>query len=107
MKALETVYPTMKLQFEDNQSFPSKAYPEYVILTCLLGGHWAVDANRRDFFNNFASEHRFDPLIAENWYSVPRSLFTHTKVTTKLIIFEEIHRIYIAGSTCNPQVLQL
>lgn len=27
--------------------------------------------NRRQFFEEFASENKFDPLINTNWYSVP------------------------------------
>jgi len=31
-------------------------------------GIWEDAASRRKFFENFAKAHKFDPLIAENWY---------------------------------------
>eukprot|EP00026_Physarum_polycephalum_P000822 Phypoly_transcript_00823.p1 GENE.Phypoly_transcript_00823~~Phypoly_transcript_00823.p1 ORF type:complete len:527 (-),score=83.80 Phypoly_transcript_00823:937-2517(-) len=31
--------------------------------------------NRRRFFENYAREHGFDPLVADNWYSQPPSRF--------------------------------
>jgi len=27
--------------------------------------------NLREYFDNFAKQRGFDPLVAENWYSVP------------------------------------
>jgi hypothetical protein len=32
--------------------------------------HWREAKNTRSFLDNFATEHQFDPLIAENWYRV-------------------------------------
>jgi len=34
---------------------------------------WYSASNRRKFFEDFALENRFDPLIAANWYSVKKS----------------------------------
>eukprot|EP00026_Physarum_polycephalum_P001627 Phypoly_transcript_01629.p1 GENE.Phypoly_transcript_01629~~Phypoly_transcript_01629.p1 ORF type:complete len:1030 (-),score=139.53 Phypoly_transcript_01629:75-3164(-) len=31
--------------------------------------HWQDEKNRRKFFENYAKENSFDPLIAEKWYS--------------------------------------
>ena len=31
---------------------------------------WGNPSNRRRYFERFAEERGFDPLIAENWYSV-------------------------------------
>ena len=30
-----------------------------------------VVANRKYFFDTLAKQHNFDPLIPENWYSLP------------------------------------
>jgi len=35
-----------------------------------MKGDWADAKSRRQFFDNFAFENRFDPLIARNWYSI-------------------------------------
>lgn len=34
-----------------------------------LGYHWFSIQNRRDFFEDFAKDHNFDALVADNWYS--------------------------------------
>jgi len=34
--------------------------------------HWTSPDNCRDFFNEFAKERNFDPLIPQNWYSIYR-----------------------------------
>lgn len=52
-------------------------FPFYRVFFCLrdnfliwfLGNHWDSIQNRRDFFDQIAVEHNFDPLIASNWYS--------------------------------------
>jgi hypothetical protein len=33
---------------------------------------WQESKNRRNFFENYALENGFDPLIAANWYSLRR-----------------------------------
>jgi hypothetical protein len=33
---------------------------------------WSEISNQRKFFDNFAKEHGFDPLVPENWYDVER-----------------------------------
>ena len=32
--------------------------------------HWRERSNRRSFFIRFASDHDFDPFVADNWYNV-------------------------------------
>ena len=34
---------------------------------------WLLAQSRRSFFDDFARERRFDPLIAENWYTVKQA----------------------------------
>jgi hypothetical protein len=37
---------------------------------CISIGDWKRYQQRRKFFDNFANSKQFDPLVAENWYSV-------------------------------------
>jgi len=34
----------------------------------MFAGRWDEEGNRRKAFLEFAELHRFDPLIAKNWY---------------------------------------
>jgi hypothetical protein len=45
-------------------------------------GHWSTDkhANMRVFFEQFAKERNFDPLVPENWYSLPAMEVYESKV---------------------------
>lgn len=56
VRALTTVYPEIGL---DPSKFP--IIPRY---------HWDNADNRRAFFEEYARDMGFDPLIAENWYKV-------------------------------------
>jgi hypothetical protein len=41
---------------------------------------WGNIENRKKFFEKFAKENFFDPLIPENWYSQPKQIMD-TKVS--------------------------
>lgn len=47
----------------------------------ILAKYWEVAENRRQFFLDFAREHKFDPLVPKNWYSVSNELVRATKVS--------------------------
>jgi hypothetical protein len=53
---------------------------------------WRVIGNRRKFFENFAKEHGFDPLVPENWYLRSRKQIANYKV---LFIFIFILILFI------------
>eukprot|EP00026_Physarum_polycephalum_P002046 Phypoly_transcript_02050.p1 GENE.Phypoly_transcript_02050~~Phypoly_transcript_02050.p1 ORF type:complete len:789 (+),score=103.44 Phypoly_transcript_02050:501-2867(+) len=40
----------------------------------VFNGTWQIETQRRRFFENFALEHRFDPLVAESWYLKTRKV---------------------------------
>lgn len=44
------------------------------------GNYWHETSNRKTFFLNFAKEHKFDPLLPDNWYLVPISAIRAHKV---------------------------
>jgi hypothetical protein len=46
---------------------------------------WQDIGNRRQFFENFAKENGFDPLIPENWYLPPYETFEHQKAGTSTV----------------------
>jgi len=56
-KALMHIYPDIGLD-HDKFSSISKRY-------------WAEAGNRKGFFDNFALENNFDPLVPENWHTLP------------------------------------
>jgi hypothetical protein len=43
-------------------------------------GSWVDVGPKRKFFEDYAKEHGFDPLVAENWYIQPRERILSTKV---------------------------
>ena len=58
-------------------------------------------SNRLIFFNNFALAQGFDPLVPDNWYTVPQSTLEHYQVCPLLILFTDsaplvtlLHRAY-------------
>ena len=44
----------------------------YLILIILIEKYWHNVDNHRDFFDRFAVQHKFDPLIPKNWYQINR-----------------------------------
>eukprot|EP00026_Physarum_polycephalum_P000662 Phypoly_transcript_00663.p1 GENE.Phypoly_transcript_00663~~Phypoly_transcript_00663.p1 ORF type:complete len:1097 (+),score=133.55 Phypoly_transcript_00663:927-4217(+) len=58
-KALLDVYPDIGLEREK-------------LFIHISSSFWAVVKNRRTFFDEFAKENAFDPLVPSNWYNVPR-----------------------------------
>jgi hypothetical protein len=42
---------------------------------------------RRKYFENYAKEHGFDPLVAENWYTQARSKILAAEVLSPLSLF--------------------
>ena len=44
---------------------------------------WSARDNVREFFDNFAADANFEPLIAENWYNV----YAHDITAAKVISF--------------------
>ena len=46
---------------------------------------WKTSAERRKFFDKFAKSNNFDPLEADNWYSVSRVEITNA--VSKVISF--------------------
>jgi hypothetical protein len=41
---------------------------------------WNKATTRREFFEAYAKENGFDPLIANNWYSIPKETIMAVKV---------------------------
>lgn len=55
-------------------------FPSFFSSYKLLGNHWRSVSNRKAFFDQYAKEHAFDPLIAENWYNTKTEDFSKRKV---------------------------
>eukprot|EP00026_Physarum_polycephalum_P000668 Phypoly_transcript_00669.p1 GENE.Phypoly_transcript_00669~~Phypoly_transcript_00669.p1 ORF type:complete len:889 (+),score=100.09 Phypoly_transcript_00669:213-2879(+) len=56
IRALQDVFPAIQLN-TSKFSIPGKK-------------HWRVERNRKSFFEQYAKDNGFDPLVAENWYAV-------------------------------------
>jgi hypothetical protein len=48
---------------------------------------WDDEANRRKFFENYASANDFDPLVPDNWYAQPRDKITSYKGAAEVLSF--------------------
>lgn len=46
----------------------------------IIDNYWEDEKRRREFFDSFATENGFDPLVPENWYSVSTNELRETKV---------------------------
>lgn len=76
------MYPTIGLRFDiqdskykNHESFEIKAY-------YCLGGHWSSAQEQRKFFDDYALENNFDPLIPDNWYKV-----AYYAILTKKVVY--------------------
>eukprot|EP00026_Physarum_polycephalum_P000846 Phypoly_transcript_00847.p1 GENE.Phypoly_transcript_00847~~Phypoly_transcript_00847.p1 ORF type:complete len:1309 (+),score=236.62 Phypoly_transcript_00847:226-3927(+) len=55
-------------------------FPEMTIdQSCFYQPNWHEIANRRYFFEKYAKENGFDPLVATNWYNQDRLKIMYTK----------------------------
>ena len=54
-------------------------------------GYWLSSQgnNIRLFFEEFARNNNFDPLVSSNWYQTPRQAITETKVIMRTKEIEE------------------
>eukprot|EP00026_Physarum_polycephalum_P001556 Phypoly_transcript_01558.p2 GENE.Phypoly_transcript_01558~~Phypoly_transcript_01558.p2 ORF type:complete len:464 (+),score=75.56 Phypoly_transcript_01558:1715-3106(+) len=71
LNGLLKIYPNIGLQKSYFQTLPS--------------GFWNEWQNRRDFFDAFAKEHGFNPLVANNWYPVTSRKIQSAKGGTGLL----------------------
>eukprot|EP00026_Physarum_polycephalum_P000399 Phypoly_transcript_00400.p1 GENE.Phypoly_transcript_00400~~Phypoly_transcript_00400.p1 ORF type:complete len:1105 (+),score=129.94 Phypoly_transcript_00400:31-3345(+) len=64
--------------------FPELKFERHKFLN-IPRNHWRDEKNRRNFFVRYAEKKKFDPLIAENWYSViPESVINEKKICSLL-----------------------
>eukprot|EP00026_Physarum_polycephalum_P001051 Phypoly_transcript_01052.p1 GENE.Phypoly_transcript_01052~~Phypoly_transcript_01052.p1 ORF type:complete len:797 (-),score=76.09 Phypoly_transcript_01052:124-2514(-) len=48
---------------------------------------WNKISHRRKFFEDYARENKFDPLIPSNWYHLPVSVFLSTKGASRVLTY--------------------
>jgi hypothetical protein len=83
--ALKELFPNIGLEIHKFSTSPS-TIPPFLLLVLLFiyvfspENYWQEKSNRRAFFLNFAKEHKFDPLLPDNWYLVPISIIRTHKV---------------------------
>jgi exonuclease V gamma subunit len=59
----------------------------YNLLTHGCEAVWYEVESRRNFFEKYARDNKFDPLKAENWYKQPRDRILATKGTRSVIYY--------------------
>eukprot|EP00026_Physarum_polycephalum_P002930 Phypoly_transcript_02939.p1 GENE.Phypoly_transcript_02939~~Phypoly_transcript_02939.p1 ORF type:complete len:825 (+),score=95.05 Phypoly_transcript_02939:89-2563(+) len=71
VNALRDTYPDIGI---DPEKFPRRQQ-----------NYWSSAENRRKFFVEFAKQNNFDPLLPENWYSVPKQKLKGLKKIESII----------------------
>jgi hypothetical protein len=56
-------------------------------VTSILGNYYRDIGKRKVFFERFAKRNGFDPLIADNWYSVQISTICAQKVFVYFMLY--------------------
>lgn len=69
----------------------------------IVGDYWANARNRRHFFERFAADKGFDPLIAQNWYSITHEQLDEYKVLADEFIVNNVP----SGNIYDIRILQL
>ena len=59
----------------------------YFIKLTIFVGSWQYSVNRRQFFETYAADNNFDPLVADNWYRQSREQIMSTGVSRPLFLF--------------------
>jgi hypothetical protein len=77
---------------------------KFAVLSSKFFFFWHEVKNRRKFFDSFAREQGFDPLIAENWYSADTAAIRRLKVIFVLILLVKL-LINIIEGAINSQLL--
>lgn len=75
----------------------------YFILTSELA-HWNSKENRRAFFEKYAKDHDFDPLVPSNWYSHPIKRIMSQKVLLFLLLFHFLFTSYFISRSISHSV---
>jgi len=65
----------------------------------VKSGPWTAAINRRKFFEKFAEEHGFDPLVAKNWYPVTLEMILPRKGSSTVLSYH--------GGTLKKSLLEL
>jgi len=73
IKALTHLYPDIGL---DTTKF-----------RVVRGNHWADERNQKEFFDTYAKDNGFDPLVASNWYSVTRQNILKCKGSSTVLTY--------------------
>jgi hypothetical protein len=50
----------------------------------MTGKYWTSKENRRKFFDSYAANRSFSPLIPDNWYSIDTNVIKKEKVPSPL-----------------------
>jgi len=74
VNALSDLFPGVELD-------PSK------FRTQKLQDYWTYASNRRAFFDKFAKDSQFDPLVAKNWYSIPPETIPRAKGGSSVLAY--------------------
>lgn len=77
--ALSDAYP--ESTFEESKFAAAGTSPfSFIRLLTVIDELWQSEHNRRRFFEDFAETKGFEPLLAENWYSITSKDIKRNKV---------------------------
>jgi hypothetical protein len=89
-RALIELLPELKLESHKFKQCTILFYLLFFLffskLIFLSSAPWSDRENRREFFEKYAQSCGFDPLVPENWYSVPKQTILALKVLIIIIV---------------------
>lgn len=79
-KALLDVFPDIGLDEQKFRVKNSMSKGVFAIPYSFEGSYWNNRENRKHFFDLFAENRNFDPLVAGNWYKISKLAITKEQV---------------------------
>lgn len=64
----------------DVRNFIISLFHFFLLLIIIIAAIWTDVSDRRKFFEKFAFDNGFDPLVSDNWYSQSKDQIMATKV---------------------------
>lgn len=93
-KALSDLFPDVNIPFGNRMSLFVSFYI-CIFIDLLFLEDWSEVASRRSFFERYAKENDFDPLLPENWYSRPVDHIMCQRVSFLYLCYYFIGSIFI------------
>lgn len=75
----------------------------YFVNYVIIAAFWKDRKNRRNFFENYAKENGFDPLVPDNWYKHPYINISQIKVLSNIFLLFYVFylKLLLSGSKAS------